>query len=202
MAGRMSKNKLASSKFSEKKSTKKAKYRSKEGKTKKPSSRNFLECKICGERFYQIDTGKLYYHLLFEHKMSSFIEIKYEEGKGALGEKKYICKFCGEEIYRQTGEKWSFRYEEHLYAKHKLIEFFDNQAVDQTTQMIELVCPNAWCGETREHTYYGTGRLWVSKEQWINGQAQVLCPDCLMELVPSEELKEKNKEERISGQIL
>ena len=150
-------------------------------KTQKPSEKGYVECRYCDKRIYSFDTSKLYYHILFEHFPMTWVESR------DVNETWVKCKVCGGKIPYfdvEDSVKFIFRMEEHIFREHKLIDFFTNHLVDETTVVIEFICPNTKC--KRRHKS-GLGYAWCTEYHYKNNDVKLMCPTCLSFLIPKEE---------------
>ncbi len=79
---------------------------------------------------------------------------------------------------------FKLRLEEHLFYKHKLIDFYNNHLIDDTTKVVEFICPSANCKPKHK---YGVGYAWCTKYHYDRGDVKLICPHCLSFMIPKEE---------------
>ncbi len=150
-------------------------------KTQKPSGKGFVECKFCDKRIYSFDTSKLYYHILFEHNAGEWIS------RRDPTEPCVVCNLCGKNIpYFKVEDQTIFvlRLEDHIFQEHKLTDFYHNCLVDETTQVVEFICPNTKCMNKHK---IGLGYAWCTEYHYKNNDVKLMCPHCLSFMLPKTE---------------
>ena len=101
------------------------------------------------------------------------------------------CKECEARFYSLNTETLYAHYVlEHqadtkIIRNTKLINLYNNFLTNETTKVIELICPNTSCSNKQDPM--GQGHGWVTEFHWKKGLIMCNCPQCFTIMIPKRE---------------